>query len=58
MAGNKETAYASYQHALDVYPNSVRARLEYADLLIKDKNNFSINEHKTILYGLCNTCSQ
>lgn len=37
MAGNRETAYASYQHALDVYPNSVRARLEYADLLIKDK---------------------
>ncbi len=31
---------------------------EYVKLLIKDKNNFSINEHKTILYGLCNTCSQ
>lgn len=24
--------------------------------MLKVKNNFSINEHKTILYGLCSAC--
>lgn len=30
---------------------------ESVRMLLKNKNNFSINEHKTILYGLCDMCN-
>ena len=29
---------------------------EYVRSMLKSKNNFKINEHKTILYGLCDVC--